>query len=266
MTRDLMNTDAIRTVVRETYGGIPHGAGPAVAERLYSPDELSRVPQRCVDWALGVGNPVRHADLEPGQVVVDLGCGGGIDTVLAAHEVGRTGRVVGVDTLPEMCERTEAAAADAGVADRVEVVNGEMEDLPLPDDRADVVVSNGVVNLSPRKSRALAEALRVLRPGGRLCVADLIVDDDLPPEIMSSGAAWAGCIAGALTEDVFARKLDNVGFVGASFSERIRFSLDDVLLYPLFTAEVVDLMRRLLSPEEQREVAVSLIVKAGKPD
>jgi arsenite methyltransferase len=112
--------------------------------------------------------------------VIDLGCGGGIDTILAARRSDQ-GRVVAVDTLPEMCERTTHAIREAGVADRVEVVNAEMEDLPVEDDSIDVVISNGVINLSPRKSRALAEAARVLRPGGRFCVSDLTVnDEDLP--------------------------------------------------------------------------------------
>jgi SAM-dependent methyltransferase len=265
MTGDLMYTDQIRSVVRETYGRIPHGAGEVVAKRLYTPDELAEVPARCVEWALGVGNPVRHARIVPGETVVDLGCGGGIDTVLAARRTGPTGRVAGVDMLPEMCERTREAAAEAGVTAWCTAELGEMEALPLPDGVADVVISNGVVNLSPRKSRALAEAFRVLRPGGRLCVADLTVEDDLPPEVLSSGAAWAGCIAGALSEAVLARKLDNVGFTDVTLSERIAFSLDDVLLYPLFTDDVVDLMRRLLSPTAQEKVAVSLVAHAVKP-
>jgi SAM-dependent methyltransferase len=236
-----------------------------VAKRLYSPDELAEVPPRCVEWALGVGDPVRHAGIRPGETVVDLGCGGGIDTVLAARRTGPTGRVVGIDILAEMCDRTREAATEAGVAAWCAAELGEMEALPLPDGVADVVISNGVVNLSPRKSRALAEAFRVLRPGGRLCVADLTVEGDLPPEILSSGAAWAGCVAGALSEGVLRRKLANVGFTDVTLSERIAFSLDDVLLYPLFTDDVVDLMRRLLSPAAQEKVAVSLVARAVKP-
>lgn len=265
MTGDLMYSDQIRAVVRETYGRIPYGAGEAVAKRLYVSGELAEVPPRCVEWALGVGAPVRHARIRPGETVVDLGCGGGIDTVLAARRTGPTGRVVGVDMLPEMCERTREAAAEAGVAAWCTAELGEMEALPLPDGFADVVISNGVVNLSPRKSRALAEAFRVLRPGGRLCVADLTVEDDLPPEVLSSGAAWAGCLAGALSEGVLTRKLGNVGFTDVTLSEHIDFSLDDVLLYPLFTDDVVDLMRRLLSPAAQEKVAVSLVARAVKP-
>jgi len=265
MSNDLMFQANIRTVVREVYRSIPHGAGEAVAHRLYSAAELALVPQRCVEWALGVGNPVRYADISEGDVVVDLGSGGGIDTVLAAHRVGPTGRVLAIDTLPEMCERTTDAAEEAGLGGRVEARNGEMEALPVADGSVDVVISNGVINLSPRKSRALAEALRVLKPGGRFCVADLTVDDELPPEVLASGAAWAGCIAGALSQDVLNKKLGNVGFEDIELSEHTPFSLDDVLLYPLFSDDVVALMRRLLTPEAQQRVAVSLIAKARKP-
>jgi len=263
---DLLHQDQIRDVVRGAYGALPTGAGNAVAAKLYSPDELAEVPDQSVAWALGVGNPVRYADLAPGESVIDLGCGGGIDTIRAARRVGPTGRVVAVDTLPEMCERTTQAAEQAGVADRVEVLNAEMEDLPVEDDSIDVVISNGVINLSPRKSRALAEAARVLRPGGRFCVSDLTVnDEELPPEILTSGAAWAGCIAGALSEDVFTTKLANVGFVDIHLGEHIPFSVDDAALYPLFTDEVIDLMRRLLPPEAQASIATSLIARARLP-
>lgn len=266
MSDDLMFQDEIRQVVRGAYGDLPAGAGRAMAARLYSDDELARVPGDAIEWSLGVGNPVRHAGLGPGDHVVDLGCGGGIDTVLAAHEVGPTGHVIGVDTLPEMCDRTRSAVEQAGVAERCEALHGEMEALPLPDDSVDVVISNGVVNLSPRKSRALAEAARVLRPGGRFCVADLTVDDDLPPEVLSSGAAWAGCIAGALSEDVFTRKLEHAGLVDVTMGERLPFALDDLALYPLFEAEVIELMRRLVPEQDQHRIATSVIVQARRPD
>lgn len=265
MTDDLMFQDEIHQMVREAYGGIPSGAGRAMATRLYSDEELDQVPEAAVDWSLGVGNPVRHAGLREGDVVVDLGCGGGIDTVIAAHHVGQTGRVIAVDTLDEMCDRTRRVAAAAGVADRCEVLRGEMEALPIPDEHVDMVISNGVINLSPRKSRALAECTRVLRPGGRFCVADLLVDEDLPPEVMTSGAAWAGCVAGALSEEVFTRKLDGAGLVDVRVSERIPFSLEDVVVYPLFTDEVIDLMRRLLPPSQQQQIATSVIVHAHRP-
>jgi arsenite methyltransferase len=260
---DLMHQEEIRGIVRDAYSTIPSGAGAVMAARLYSPEELAEVPDQSIAWSLGVGNPVRHADLVAGEVVIDLGCGGGIDTILAARRVGPAGRVVAVDTLPEMCERTEHAAVEAGVAERVEVVNAEMEDLPVPAGSVDVVISNGVINLSPRKSRALAEAAQVLRPGGRVCVSDLTVDDEhLPEEILTSGAAWAGCIAGALSEEVFTTKLANVGFTDIRLGEHVPFSVDDAALYPLFTEEVITLMRDLVPPEAQASIATSLIARA----
>jgi arsenite methyltransferase len=265
MSGDMMHQDHIRDVVRSAYRAIPAGAGRAVAERFYSAEELAPVPERAIEWALGVGNPVRHAGLAEGDVVLDIGCGGGIDTVLAAHRVGPTGRVVGLDMLPEMCDRARAAVDEAGTGGWCEFQRGEMEAIPLPDASVDVVISNGVINLSPRKSRVFAEIARVLRPGGRFCVADLTVDDDLPPEVLTSEAAWAGCISGALSERVFTKKLGNAGLVDVEMSDRVPFGIDDVALYPLFSPEVIALMRRLLPDEGQRHIATSLIARARTP-
>jgi SAM-dependent methyltransferase len=192
MAQDLMFQKQIRESVRAAYSEIPAGGGEAVARRLYSEEELAEVPAGAIGWALGVGNPVRSARLRPGETVVDIGSGGGIDTILAARRVGPQGKVIALDLLEEMCERGRAHAAEAGVLEWTEFLRGEMESIPLPDASADVVISNGVLNLSARKSRAMAEILRVLRPGGRLCVADLTVENDLPPEILTSDAAWAG--------------------------------------------------------------------------
>jgi arsenite methyltransferase len=265
MSDDLMFQDEIRDVVRTAYGAIATGAGRAMAQRFYSADELASVPAQAVDWALGVGNPVRHAGLSEGEVVLDIGSGGGIDTVLAARHVGPTGQVIGLDMLAEMCERGRAAAEEAGVAAWCDLLEGEMEAIPLPDASIDVVISNGVINLSHRKSRAFAEIARVLRPGGRTCVADLVVNDDLPPEVLSSGAAWAGCIAGALSERVLLRKLDRAGLVDIELTERSALTLDDVALYPLFTPDVLSLMRRLLGDEARQHIATSVIARARKP-
>jgi arsenite methyltransferase len=192
MSRDLMYQDEIREVVRGAYAAVSGGAGAAVAERLYGREALDGLPAGAVDWALGVGDPVGGAGLEPGETVLDLGCGGGIDTILAARAVGPGGRVIGVDLLDEMCGRARAFAAEAGVSATVELRPGAMEEIPLPDASVDVVVSNGVLNLSARKSRALAEIFRVLRPGGRISITDLTVDDELPPEVLTSESAWAG--------------------------------------------------------------------------
>src|SRR5512132_630874 len=151
-----------------------------------------RSPPGAVRWALGVGNPVRYARLEPGQVVLDVGSGGGIDTILAARRVGPEGCAIGLDVLEEMCGRGRRHAAQAGVEGWTEFRRGEMEDIPLPDDSVGVAISNGVLNLSARKSRALAEIYRVLAPGGRICMADLTVEGELPPEVANDQSAWAG--------------------------------------------------------------------------
>lgn len=187
-----MFQEDIRQIVRDAYRAIRSGAGAAVAERLYAPEVLEQVPREAVDWALGVGDPVGGAGLSPGDKVLDLGCGGGIDAIIAARAVGVDGRVIGIDILEEMCERASRAAAAAGVSGWTEFRPGPIEEIPVPDESVDVVISNGVLNLSARKSRALAEIFRVLRPGGRISVTDLVVDDELPPEVLTSEAAWAG--------------------------------------------------------------------------
>jgi len=192
MTQDLLFQREVKQAVRSAYESITTGGGEPVAGSLYSEDQLSRVPPGAIEWALGVGNPVPHAEPRPGETVLDLGSGGGIDTILAAREVGPTGRAVGIDLLADMVDRASANARAAGVDGWTEFRRGEMEDIPLEDASVDVVISNGVINLSPRKSRVFAEVHRVLKSGGRFCVADLTVEEDLPPEILTSDSAWAG--------------------------------------------------------------------------
>jgi arsenite methyltransferase len=192
MARDLMFQQEISDTVRQAYAAISSGGGESVARRLYTDQELAEVPAGAIEWALGVGDPVRYAMLQPGEAVLDVGSGGGIDTILAARRVGPRGRAIGLDLLEEMCERGRRHATQAGVAGWTEFLQGEMENLPLPDGSVDVVVSNGVLNLSARKSRALAEIFRVLRPGGRISLADLTVQGELPPEVANDQSAWAG--------------------------------------------------------------------------
>lgn len=187
---DLIGQAAIKELVREAYRQVV-GKTSTIAGRLYEPDQLAGLPAGAIAQALGVGNPVRAARLKPGDVVLDLGCGGGIDTLLAAREVGPTGRAIGLDTLPEMLAAAVRHAAEMGLSN-IEWLQGDLEDIPLPSASVDVALSNGVVNLSPRKSRVFAEVHRVLRPGGRLVAADIVMDDDLPPEVFTNPAAWAG--------------------------------------------------------------------------
>lgn len=259
--RDLMQSAEIKEVVRRAYGAIDRST-EAVAMKLYSPDELDLLPRSSIERALGVANHLRFADIRRGETILDIGCGGGIDTLLAAGRTGPEGRVIALDFLPEMLERTATGAEEAGLWN-VETLESEMESIALPDDSVDLIISNGVINLSPRKARVMAECSRVLRPGGRLCVSDLTVEqDELPPDILTQPAAWAGCVAGALAERDFVRKLEKAGFQRVETLHREPLGVDDCALYPLFTDEVLMLMRQLLPPEKQREVAVSVVVRA----
>jgi len=261
MNRDLMYAAEVKALVRDAYRDVP-ATTEIVARKLYKPDELESVPQAAIDRALGVANHLSFADIEPGDTVLDIGCGGGIDTVLAARRTGPDGRVIALDFLPEMLDRTRAVAAAAGLTN-VEPLEGEMEAIPLPDDSVDLVISNGVINLSARKARVLAECARVLRSGARLCVSDLTVEqDDLPPEILTQPAAWAGCIAGALAEADFMHRLDKAGFADIDVVYREPLSIDDCALYPLFSPDVIDLMRQLIPADRHGRVAVAIVVRA----
>jgi arsenite methyltransferase len=262
MTTDLMRSAEVKEVVRDAYRSIDRST-EAVAQKLYSPEELAQLPRSAIERSVGVGNHLRFVDIEPGETILDIGCGGGIDTFLAAPRTGPEGRVIGLDFLPEMLERTAAGAAEKGL-DNIELLESEMEAIRLPDDSVDLVVSNGVINLSPRKARVMAECARVLRPGGRLCVSDLTVDqEELPPEIATQPAAWAGCVAGALKEEDFVRKLEKAGFEDVEVVHREPLSVDDCALYPLFTDEVIELMRTLIPADRQDEVAISVVVRAS---
>jgi len=181
------------------------------ATRFYSAEELADLPESVTEASLGCGNPLAIAGLQPGEVVLDLGSGGGIDCFLAARKVGPEGRVIGLDMTPDMIKLARRNAKKLGVTN-VDFRFGEMEDMPLPDGSVDVIISNCVVNLSPDKDAVFREAHRVLRPGGRLSISDIVVDGDLPQFIRSRLDAWAGCIAGALDERVYLDKIRAAGF------------------------------------------------------
>jgi arsenite methyltransferase len=188
--KDLMYAEDIQQLVVDAYRALDEPGGPG--SRFYTEECLSALPDEARGWVLGVGNPVAWANLDSGETVIDLGCGAGVDTLLSAARTAPEGRAVGVDLLPEMVERARSFAARAGV-ENVAFHHAQMESLPLPDESVDVVISNGSINLSARKSRVLAEAHRVLRPGGRLCVSDLtITEEELPTQILTHPSAWAG--------------------------------------------------------------------------
>jgi len=191
-TSDLRcSDDEAARIIRETYGAVVPEGAPAVAESLYDASELAGLPPPVVAMALGLGNPVRAADLHPGERVLDLGSGGGIDTLLAARRVGPRGRVFGLDMTPAMLEKARGHAGLAGVTN-VEFVEGRMEAIPLPESSVDVAISNGVINLVTSKGKLFREIFRVLQPRGRLVFADSVVDGCLPKEVLESEAAFAG--------------------------------------------------------------------------
>ncbi|MGH2384556.1 MAG: methyltransferase domain-containing protein [Candidatus Limnocylindria bacterium] len=260
---DYLQQEAIRSAVRETYRAVRPG-DTRVAERFYSAEELAGLPDETVRIALGVGNPVRLANLQPGDDVVDLGSGGGIDSILAARTVGPAGSVVGVDFLSEMVARGTSAAAAVNL-ENVRFVQGEIESIPLPDATVDVAISNGVINLSPRKVRVLAEAFRVLRPGGRLAVVDLVLEHDLPPEIQTHPAAWAGCLSGALSETALYKGLRRAGFREVGIEALHPFGISECALYPLFSDDMLDLLRTRVPAERHDRIAQSVFVHARKP-
>jgi arsenite methyltransferase len=182
-----------------------------ISGQIYAPEDLKDLPLEAVLASAGCGNPVALAELHPGEVVLDLGSGGGIDVLLSARRVGPAGKAYGLDMVDEMLELARQNQQKAGI-ENVEFLKGEMEDIPLPDDSVDVIISNCVVNLSPDKDSVLREAYRVLKPGGRLAVSDIVYRGGMPEELRRSLEMWAGCLAGSLEESEYVVKLKTAGF------------------------------------------------------
>ena len=199
-------------------GGSAVEAQDELARGLYDISETSDLPDGAVLASLGCGNPTALADLQPGETVLDLGSGGGIDVLLSAKRVGPAGKAYGLDMTDEMLALARKNQEKAGVTN-VEFLQGEMETIPLPDASVDVIISNCVINLSPDKDKVLAEAFRVLKPGGRFAVSDIVFQGDvslIPERIMRDIEAWSGCIAGALEEEDYLEKLARAGFADAA--------------------------------------------------
>jgi arsenite methyltransferase len=224
-----MSTDNVKDTVRERYGRaareVSDGskssccsstccggtAGDPISVNLYPDADTALLPEKAVLASLGCGNPTALAELAPGEVVLDLGSGGGIDVLLSARRVGPSGKAYGLDMTDEMLALARENQQKAGIGN-AEFLRGDIESIPLPNDSVDVIISNCVINLSGDKGQVLREAFRVLRPGGRFAVADVVVRGELPPHIRRSMELWVGCIAGALSEDEYGRLLQAAGF------------------------------------------------------
>jgi arsenite methyltransferase len=191
------------------------GAVDPITANLYDEQQTGGLPAEAVLASLGCGNPTALAALHPGEVVLDLGSGGGIDVLLSARRVGPTGKAYGLDMTDEMLALARDNQRKSGL-ENVEFLKGQIEEIPLPENSVDVIISNCVINLSADKDRVLAEAFRVLKPGGRLAVSDVVVRGEIPPEIRRSVELWVGCISGALDESVYLEKLQRAGFTAVS--------------------------------------------------
>jgi ubiquinone/menaquinone biosynthesis C-methylase UbiE len=214
----------IRTHVREHYGkaaaefkpqasrGCCSSSNTIHVDQIYEAPDAAALPEEVTGLSMGCGDPITLASLQPGQTVLDLGSGGGIDCFLAAQRVGKSGRVIGVDMTAEMIDTARRNKARLGV-ENVEFRLGEIEHLPAADGTVDVIISNCVINLSPDKPQVFREAYRVLKPGGRLAVSDIVTDGPLPDEIKQSLSAWAGCVAGALDAKEYIAAIEAAGFV-----------------------------------------------------
>src|SRR5690348_15002286 len=220
-------TTDIKEVVKQKYGeaalrvtsggssccGATASSGccDPITANLYDASQADQIPEEALLASLGCGNPTALAQLNQGEVVLDLGSGGGIDVLLSAKRVGPTGKAYGLDMTDEMLALANENRHKAGI-DNVEFLKGEIEDIPLPDNSVDVIISNCVINLSADKDRVLKEAFRVLKPGGRFAVSDVVVRGDVPNDIRKSMLLWVGCIAGALKDDDYIAKLAKIGF------------------------------------------------------
>jgi arsenite methyltransferase len=218
--------DTIKEVVQQKYGeaavqarhGVKAGCGcdtsccgDPITSNLYDDTQAASIPAEAMLASLGCGNPTALADLQPGEVVLDLGSGGGIDVLLSARRVGPAGKAFGLDMTDEMLALARENQAKTGLTN-VEFLKGEIEQIPLPDNSIDVIVSNCVINLSADKDRVIAEAFRVLKPGGRFAVSDVVVKGDVPAAVRRNMELWIGCVAGALEESSYRRKLAEAGF------------------------------------------------------
>lgn len=272
----MSTTTDIKEVVKEKYGQAASrvqsgktsccGGGSALASccdpitsKLYSAEEGANVPEEALLASLGCGNPTALAKLNPGETVLDLGSGGGIDVLLSARRVGPTGKAYGLDMTDEMLALARENQKKAGV-ENVEFLKGEIENIPLPDNSVDVIISNCVINLSADKDKVFREAFRVLRSGGRLAVSDIVVRGDMPAEIQRNVELWVGCIAGALRDTDYVSKVKAAGFQSVEIEPTRIYTADDAR--QLFSGKDLDV--EAIAPQIDGKFA-SAFVRATKP-
>jgi SAM-dependent methyltransferase len=262
----------VQAAVRERYGAIAKSVGQdgccgssgcgcadPISSNLYSGSETAELPADAVAASLGCGNPTALVDLQPGQVVLDLGSGGGIDVLLSARRVGPAGKVYGLDMTDEMLALARENQRKAG-ATNVEFLKGTIEAIPLPDNSVDVIISNCVINLSSDKDAVLREAFRVLKPGGRFAVSDVVVRGEVPADVRRSMELWVGCIAGALDEEDYAARLRRAGFEGVGVEPWRVYDVEDARQF--LTSTGIDVAR--VAPQVEGRFA-SAFVRAIKP-
>jgi arsenite methyltransferase len=263
-----------QTAVREKYGSIARNVSesqvvaccePAmrccdpITKDLYDASEKGTLPANAVLASLGCGNPTALIELKAGETVLDLGSGGGIDVLLSAARVGPTGRVYGLDMTDDMLALARENQRQAG-ATNVEFLKGEIESIPLPDHSVDVIISNCVINLSANKARVLSEAFRVLRPGGRFAVSDVVVRGPLPESVRQSVLLWVGCIAGALEESDYRHNLLTAGFVDVDIEPTRIYDIEDARVFLTEAGISVD----EIAPQVEGKF-VSAFIRATKP-
>jgi len=269
------STRTVQDQVREKYGsaaravavsgGVQACCDPGlrccdpITTKLYNADQTRIVPEKAVRASLGCGNPTALIDLHPGETVLDLGSGGGIDVLLSAKRVGPEGKAYGLDMTDEMLALARANQEQAGVTN-VEFLKGEIENIPLPDNSVDVIISNCVINLSADKDRVLREAFRVLKRGGRFAVSDVVVRGSVPEEVRRSMLLWVGCIAGALEESEYIAKLRAAGFEDATVEPTRIYDVEDARRFLTEAGVNVD----TLAPQVH-EKFFSAFIRATKP-
>ena len=274
-----MSTANIKEVVREKYGQAAlritsdasnpsccrndssalEGSCDPITSKLYDAAQEREVPDMALKASLGCGNPTALAELKPGEIVLDLGSGGGVDVLLSARRVGPTGKAYGLDMTDEMLALAEENKRKSGLSN-VEFLKGEIENIPLPDNCVDVIISNCVINLSGDKDRVLKEAFRVLKPGGRFAVSDVVVRGNLPGEIKKNIELWVGCVAGALSDYEYVAKLAKAGFDNIDIEVTRVYNIDDARVFLSNSGLDVDEIAK-----EVEGKFISAFVRANKP-